>query len=325
MLQFHYIRQVKILGGSMQRNKKKIINSIGIGILCIGTLALLDTANMQKEMTVHGIEDSIQIAQKTNGSGYIYEYIYQQKEWEAEAEQVISILDNVRVVTLSSGNEIAEARVAYNNASEEAKRLIDEQQLIEAENAYEELGIIQSDNLNAATQNGDLAGVLNYGIVAPKTSGNAYLDSLVSDAIENATTEEMDSYSKVQACYTYMCQNYSYAYNGNYQYSDQKSIVWAISFLRDGYGTCNQFSASFKYIMNALGYDARLCYGTTASSRGGAVEHYWTVVSINGVDYIFDPQVERDISRKRGAQTYERFGLTTSQLSSKYFYNTTVQ
>ena len=75
----------------------------------------------------------------------------------------------------------------------------------------------------------------------------------------------------------------------------------------------------------ALGYDADLCYGSTASSRGGGVEHYWPVITIADTEYVFDPQVEKDITRRSGAIAYKRYGLTGSAASAKYYFQQIVE
>jgi transglutaminase-like putative cysteine protease len=163
---------------------------------------------------------------------------------------------------------------------------------------------------------------LDYAPCTIQNSGDSYLDTLVQEFIQSATTEGMSRSEQVQACYDYMVANYSYGSNSNYNYADSRhSVAWATAFLRDGYGTCNEWSSAFVYILRALGYDTDLYYGATAASGGGSAEHYWPVVHIDGVDYVFDPQVEGDLTRKSGVNAHKRFGLYGSSANAKYYFS----
>lgn len=242
-----------------------------------------------------------------------------------EAAQVMLAMDSLHRISLTSYDEIHAVRELYEDASEGARNYIDEEQLLAAELAYTELEQQRESLYETAVVNGDLNGILDYSSCNVSVSGNEVLDQLVQDYIEKATTPGMTRSEQVQACYDYMVANYYYAYNYNYSYTDKKSIVWAIAFLRDGYGACNNWNSAFMYIMRALGYDTDLCYGSTASSRGGGVEHYWPIVTIEGQQYIFDPQVEGDMARKMGYNSHARYGLPGADGNGKYYFSTYVE
>lgn len=177
-----------------------------------------------------------------------------------------------------------------------------------------------------AISNNDVMGALEYSDSNIQTSGDENLDSLVEEFIQKAVTDDMSRAESLQACYDYMVANYSYAYNYNYSYgSGKKSVAWATAFLRDGYGACNNWSSAFVYIARAIGYDCRLCYGATASSRGGSVEHYWPIIVIEDTEYIFDPQVEGDMTRRSGVNQHKRFGLSGQTATGKYYFSKTVE
>lgn len=243
-----------------------------------------------------------------------------------EAQEVATIIDKIDNISLSSYSEIQEARALYENASRDARAYIDETPLVEAEQTYALLETERANLLAEAKATGDIDGLLDYTACDVTYSGNAYLDALVQELIQNATTEDMSRSEQLRACYNYMVNNYSYAYNYNYSYgSSAKSIVWATAFLRDGYGACNNWSSAFMYVARALGYEADLYYGSTATSGGGSVEHYWPVLRLDGTEYVFDPQVEADMTRRSGVISYRRYGLTGTSADAKYFFSRIVE
>lgn len=239
---------------------------------------------------------------------------------QQEAQSVAAAIASIDKVSLTSYSELQEVRSLYDNASAGAKEYIDEEQLLAAEEAYVRLETERQTLLSAAEANGDLIGILDYASCDIQTSGDVYLDALVQEFISSAVSPDMSRGEQVAACYDYMVANYAYGSNYNYSYAASRhSVAWATAFLRDGYGTCNEWSAAFVYVLRALGYDADLYYGGTATSGGGSVEHYWPVVHIDGVDYVFDPQVEGDMTRKSGVNSHSRFGLSGSSASTKYY------
>lgn len=243
-----------------------------------------------------------------------------------EAQEVATIIGKIDHVSLTSYAELQEARELYENASSSARAYIDEEQLIIAEETYAQLEAEREELLAEARANGDIDGMLDYTYCDVQSSGNEYLDSMVQELIQKATTEDMSRSEQLKACYCYMVSNYSYAYNYNYSYGNgPKSVAWATAFLRDGYGACNNWSSAFMYVARALGYDTELYYGSTATSRGGSTEHYWPVIRIDGTDYVFDPQVEADMYRKSGNISFHRYGLAGNAADAKYFFSTVVQ
>lgn len=247
-------------------------------------------------------------------------------EARMEAQEVAIVINKLDTITLASYYELQEARELYESVSKGARVYIDESQLLEAEQLYAELESKREGLLAEAQANNDIYGVLEYASYNVQSSGNEYLDTLVQEFIQKATTSDMSRSEQLKACYDYMVWNYDYDDNYNYNYSSgKKSIAWATAFLRDGYGTCNHWSSAFMYVARALGYEADLYYGSTATSRNGNVEHYWPVIHANGTEYVFDPQVEGDITKRTGVISNKRFGLTGSTANEKYFFSQIVQ
>lgn len=243
-----------------------------------------------------------------------------------EAEEVATVIGRIDTISLSSYYELQEARALYESASDAARAYIDESQLIEAEKAYAELERKRKSLLSDAMAQGDLDGILDYAACNIQYSGDANLDSLVQELIQDAVTPGMSRSEQLRACYDYMIRNYDYGYNYNYSYGNgKKSVAWATAILRDGYGACNNWSSAFMYVARALGYEVDLYYGRTAASRGGSAEHYWPVIRIEGMEYVFDPQVEGDITRRTGVIAYKRFGLSEAEADGKYFFQQIVE
>ena len=92
----------------------------------------------------------------------------------------------------------------------------------------------------------------------------------------------------------------------------------ALSLLETKEGVCDNYSAAFAVIMRAVGVDMKVTTGKTHMANGGYGGHAWVTLRINGLDYVFDPQVEQDIRNSTGGKTYYRFGKAYSAVSDKY-------
>lgn len=301
-------------------NKGMIVKGIAAGCLILINTGLVKVADYVEE---HRILDAVYeepVIMTSNMDGLKADFAARE-----EASQVMLAIDSLDRISLTSYDEIQAVRELYDGASVDARSYIDEEQLLAAEDEYYQLENDREYLFETAAANNDLAGVLDYAPCNVTYSGNEVLDQLVQDYIAKATEPGMTRSEQVAACYDYMVANYSYEYNYNYSYTDKKSIVWAIAFLRDGYGTCNNWNSAFMYIMRALGYEADLCYGSTASSRGGGVEHYWPVITIEGRQYVFDPQVEGDMTRRSGYNSHARYGLPGFDGNGKYYFSVYVE
>lgn len=301
--------------------KISLKKGIAAGMVVAAAGALLAITSYTDTHRILEIEDSSPVTM--NASLLAVE---EDMEARMEAQEVAIVINKIDTITLASFYELQEARELYEGASKGARAYIDETQLLEAEQLYAELESMRERLLAEAQEEYDIYGILEYASCDVQTSGNEYLDTLVQEFIQKATTADMNRSEQLKACYDYMVWNYDYAYNYNYDYSSgKKSIAWATAFLRDGYGACNNWSSAFMYVARALGYEVDLYYGSTATSRNGNVEHYWPVFRIDGTEYVFDPQVEGDITRRTGVISNKRFGLTGSAADEKYFFSRIVQ
>ena len=81
----------------------------------------------------------------------------------------------------------------------------------------------------------------------------------------------------------------------------------------------NHYSSAYAAILQAIGLDVQVVSGKTKSSAGGYSSHVWVTVRIDGVDYLFDPQVDQRIAQRNGnVPQYYRFGKAVSMLQSDY-------
>ncbi len=298
----------------------KVIVQKGIaaGVIVAATGILITaTACIEQNRTVR-LESSVPVSMCQTAAVFQAELTAKQ-----EAQEVATVIGNMQTVSLASYTELQDARMLYDNASSAAQAYVDEGQLLEAEAAYAELEEQREAMLQLAEESGNLDEILEYAPCQTQTSGDAVLDELVQELIQKATTDDMTRSEQLKACYTYMVKNYTYGFNYNYQQQGTaKSVLWATVLLRDGYGACNNWSSAFMYVARALGYETDLYYGATAAAGGGTTEHYWPVIRIHDREYVFDPQVEADMTRRSGTIAYKRYGIAGS---SKYYYQRTIE
>lgn len=105
--------------------------------------------------------------------------------------------------------------------------------------------------------------------------------------IKKNTNSSMSTYTKVNTMYKYLV---------NHLYH------------KDGYH-CKNFAGTFAGICRVMGLDAYCATGETKSGSGYTA-HTWTIVNINGTEYIFDASLERHNTDR------------TKKISNKYFFKT---
>ena len=176
----------------------------------------------------------------------------------------------------------------------------------------------------------DVKTLLNNTKLQQKQTQFGILNELVEEFLQENLTEEMDTYTKVKTTYDYFCKNMQYKTASQLDMtcftSEEAAIIWkhyperyAIPILMDQKGVCNHYSSAYAAILQAIGFDVRVVSGQTKSSAGGYSGHVWVIVQIDGVDYLFDPQVEQRIAQRNGnVIQYYRFCKPVSQLQKDY-------
>lgn len=149
---------------------------------------------------------------------------------------------------------------------------------------------------------------LNSVKLKPKEFLKGKNEKILKKHLNKIIDDDMSNYQKAKACYDYLINNTYYSYGG-----------WgnAIeSVLENGYGTCTEYSYVYMAMMKYLGFDAKTVDGSTAMAGGGYGYHMWVEVKLNGKIYVFDPQVEDDMSN--GKINYYRFCKAYSEVSGSY-------
>lgn len=174
------------------------------------------------------------------------------------------------------------------------------------------------------------ADILNAAPLNPQDPQSEDLNQFVDDIMDSIITEDMSTYQQVKACYDYLTTTTTYgshmAYLGTpignvtagdiyQQYGEiegQGAVV-----LGAHTGMCNAYASAFIVMAREIGLDAYLVRGSTQSAWGGYTYHEWAEVRIGDSVYIFDPQLEQDLTRA-GLGTYNVFGKTYNEVPGRY-------
>ncbi len=176
----------------------------------------------------------------------------------------------------------------------------------------------------------DVRQLLNTAPLSPKGTQFAILDELVEQFMDQNFTPDMDTYTKAKVAYDYFINNMTYKTATELDMSmfsrEEASAIWkcyperyAVPILLDHNGVCNHYSSAYAAILRAIGLDVRVVSGSTKSSAGGYSSHVWVTVCVDGVEYLFDPQVEQRIAQRNGGQIqYARFGKAVRTMTKDY-------
>ena len=164
--------------------------------------------------------------------------------------------------------------------------------------------------------------LLNSLILTPIKTENFAIDEKVAEIIGTG-----DTFEKVKRCYDWLIDNVKYASSypaipGGYPNNSIFSNWYfknACGPLFTGKGRCNNYSAAMTIMLRAIGIESYNVYGRTRAAAGGYIGHYWTVAFIDGVEYIFDAQIEDDLARRRGGLVdYTYFCKARSNMTERY-------
>lgn len=175
--------------------------------------------------------------------------------------------------------------------------------------------------------------IINSAELNPQETASEELNALVLQRLEDALgedAEELTTYDKVKACYDYLTENTSYGSHMRYLStpvgdttcgSIYRSLGEVEGFgavaLSAHVGMCNAYAAAFILMTRSLGLDSHLVEGSTASSGGGQAYHKWAEIDIDGVSYVFDPQLEQNLVAS-GLPAYTVFCRTYDEIPGRY-------
>lgn len=139
------------------------------------------------------------------------------------------------------------------------------------------------------------------------TTGSEQLDKLLTSAVAGVVNDKMTQLEKLRAVYDYAKKTFGYLGIGTVDTSkDGWEIEQAINMLTNKRGNCYSWSSVFTYLARQVGFDAKAVVGTGVSPKGSESVHAWTEITIDGVAYTFDPQIE-SVYASRYGEHYDLF------------------
>ena len=150
------------------------------------------------------------------------------------------------------------------------------------------------------------------------TTMNGELDALLREEIVKIINNNMTQDQKLRAIYDYMIKNYGYRSAGTVEAGAAGwESEFAYNMLKSGKGNCYSWAATFAYLARQSGWDADAVSGTAVSPKGSSREHAWVEITIDGVPYTFDPEIE-GVYAKTVGETYDLFKKAYGQAVWKY-------
>ncbi len=190
---------------------------------------------------------------------------------------------------------------------------------------------IMSANIFAA----DAKSVINSAkLDMPMKTGYTDIDNKIAELIEEGKSKTKDRYSLVKWLYERCVykNSYGYAYGEDSHMSNKTygCVPPFPSWLVDeaagplfyNKGVCNSYAAEFMLITRALGFESYYFSGQTRRAQNaGFTGHAWCEIKINEVNYIFDTQVEDNVTESLGKMIYLYFCKTESEMQDRYVWN----
>ena len=166
----------------------------------------------------------------------------------------------------------------------------------------------------------DAVNVLNSARLTPTWAKYEPCNEVVAATLSNIINPNISTYAKVQACYDWLIVNCRYGYLDEFTtpaFPEDEGATRAMDMLIYKIGACDDYSCAFAAMTRALGLNCYTVYGQTSRADGGYTGHIWCVIKIDGVEYVFDPQVEDNIARG-GDVYYYRFCKTYDEVYENY-------
>jgi len=170
--------------------------------------------------------------------------------------------------------------------------------------------------LTTSSEAADADYILNNAQLYPTSTGEDYCDEIVWQTLNQITTEDMTTAEKVRACYDYLVDTCTYGDNVlRLDFPEDNGTARAYGMLVGHVGACDDYSCAFAALTRAIGLNCYTVYGQTARADGGYTGHIWCVIAVDGVEYVFDPQIDDNI----GANVYYRFCMNYDETPGSYY------
>jgi len=167
--------------------------------------------------------------------------------------------------------------------------------------------------------------------VSPHTTGIAATDEIIDEILAGIITPAMTDKDKIKAAYDYLIYNLSH--NNNYSanpdllslrkyvhgvqlYSSEGGAALSLLYTKEG--VCDHFAALFTCMMWRLGHDSQVVGGLYINRDGSSYPHAWSVVTLDGIDYYFDPDIESSLYDRGIAPSYFLFMQTEAQCRTNH-------
>lgn len=171
----------------------------------------------------------------------------------------------------------------------------------------------------------DARALINSAPLKPTFTGFDPCDRIVCNTLNRIVKPNMDTYAKVKVCYDYLIESCMYGDNRTMNRYPVGTVdegpILAYSILTEHVGACDHYSCAFAALVRAIGLNCYTIYGQTARADGGFTGHIWTVIKIDGVEYVFDPQIDDNIA-KGGPIGYYRFCVRYDETPGSYANHT---
>lgn len=141
-------------------------------------------------------------------------------------------------------------------------------------------------------------GGLPFNAAGRFTSGNAELDGRLREIVLAQTREGMTREEMLRSLYLFVRDNKGFKYLRRPAYQPGASDFMeadALLLLKTGRGNCYCYASVFWYLARWIGYDAVIYSGLVGQN---ASPHAWVEINFDGVDYIFDAELEMSYLRK---------------------------
>jgi transglutaminase-like putative cysteine protease len=165
--------------------------------------------------------------------------------------------------------------------------------------------------------------ILNSATLNPMKTNNAELDSIIDGIFAKIIRDDMSTYQKTRAIYLYLMDNCYYgwgavSWSGKYvMHDDDYVVVMGKHILKTGHGTCDNYSAAFVAMARRIGLNAYFARGYAGNQSGYLDTHEIAIVTIGGVDYSFDPQID-DYNSSASNRTFSLFCRPFSSMGGRY-------
>ena len=177
--------------------------------------------------------------------------------------------------------------------------------------------------------------VLNSASLKPTLTNSKPCDDIIKDTLDRITNDSISTYDKIKACYDYLINTCSYGSNHSkamfYEYVNGILVKGDSYFeiedfgnrrtytmLKYHLGVCDDYSCTFAALVRHICLNCYTIGGQTARASGEMTGgHIWTVINVDSVEYVFDPQIDDNIAKGDNIGYY-RFCKTYNKLPGSY-------